>query len=139
MTKSMHMSQRKRTSMGDIFFISYADILSVKSHGQDDYLEKAHRTTEQVGNSGICSNLQTQRPNVHVKDTKHSWVVCGAIFICHMMSFGFAFTIGVYYIKFRDAFGCSAGVTSLVASFLYGMSQVISMLSYFCGDTYRKK
>ncbi len=129
----MHMSQRKRTSMGDIFFISYADILSVQNHGQGFYFEKAHQTLEQVPENGICNNIQIQSADVSGKDTKHSWIVCAAVFICNMMSFGFAFTIGVYYIKFRDTFECSAGVTSLVASLLYGMAMVISKLPILLG------
>ena len=66
-------------------------------------------------------------------DSAYSWIVCAAIFIGHMLTVGFSFAIGVYYVVFRDVFGHSAGVTSWISSLNLGTATFIGeYVSYPC-------
>ncbi len=54
-------------------------------------------------------------------DSAYSWLVCAAMFFCNMVTLGFSYSIGVYYVVFLDVFGHSSGVTAWV----YGTAMFI--------------
>ena len=58
-------------------------------------------------------------------DSAYSWLVCAAIFFCNMVTLGFSYSIGVYYVVFLDVFGHSSGVTAWVSSLNYGTAMFI--------------
>ena len=49
-----------------------------------------------------------------------SWVVCGASFIVNVLTTGFSYAIGVYYVEFLTVFNESKGTTALLSSLNFG-------------------
>ena len=64
-------------------------------------------------------------------DTKYSWLVCGVAFLGNFMTLGFSYGIGIYFAEFRDIFEESAGTTSWVSSFNYGILCMTGIMSQY--------
>ena len=63
--------------------------------------------------------------NTDGKDGMYAWVICGVAFIGHTLSAGFSYTMGTYYVVFKEVFNHSAGVTSWVSSLNLGVAFLI--------------
>ncbi len=63
--------------------------------------------------------------NTDGKDGMYAWVICGVAFIGHTLSAGFSYTMGTYYVIFKEVFNHSAGVTSWVSSLNLGVAFLI--------------
>ncbi len=55
------------------------------------------------------------------KDSAYSLLVLPVAFLASFMTDGFIFAIGLYFVEFRDIFGSSAGLTSLVSSLSFSV------------------
>ena len=72
-------------------------------------------------------------------DGRYSWVVCAVAFSAHLLTSGFSFSIGVYYVEFLNVFNQSKGTTAWVASLNFGILCLVgkpwlnSCLFYFQG------
>ena len=56
------------------------------------------------------------------KDSVYSWLILGVAFLASFMTDGFSYAIGIYFVEFRDIFGSSAGITSLVSSLSFSVT-----------------
>ena len=63
-------------------------------------------------------------------DRGWSWVVCGAAYFTHMLTIGFTYGIGVYYVEFLSVFNENKGFTALIPSINLGMLCGIGRYNY---------
>ena len=89
-------------------------------HNKNMSQTESHKNEDQT-----TSSPQSQSPSSSHYDSGYAWVVCAAIFVAHGLTLGFSYTIGVYYVVFRDVFGHSAGVTAWVSSLNFGTATFI--------------
>ena len=54
-------------------------------------------------------------------DRGWSWVICGEAFFVQMLTTGFTYAIGVYYVEFLAVFNESNGQTAWISSLKYGI------------------
>ena len=56
--------------------------------------------------------------------------MCGATFFTHMLTIGFTYGIGVYYVEFLSVFNENKGFTALIPSINLGMLCGIGRYNY---------
>ena len=61
-------------------------------------------------------------------DEGYSWIVLAASFVTNMLTIGFTYSIGVYYVEFLSVFNESKGYTALISSLNFGMLCGVGML-----------
>ena len=49
-----------------------------------------------------------------------SWIICGCSLLSHMLTSGFSFAIGVYYVEFLAVFNENKGTTAWVSALNFG-------------------
>ncbi len=54
-------------------------------------------------------------------DSGWSWVVCFVAFVSHLLTVGFSYAIGVYYVEFLEVFNESKGTTAWISALNYGV------------------
>ena len=83
-------------------------------------VDEKNFSTEELDKNSSISNT-----NTNGKDGMYAWVICGVAFIGHTLSAGFSYTMGTYYVIFKEVFNHSAGVTSWVSSLNLGVAFLI--------------
>ena len=58
---------------------------------------------------------------MHSADSGWSWVVCGITFVIKMLTNGFSYAIGVYYVEFLNVFNESKGTTAWISGLNLGV------------------
>ena len=93
--------------------------------------EKTEQTDNKhlMGTSFINNNSKEHETISSHKDSSYSWIVCFAAFLSTFMTTGFSYTIGIYFVVFRDVFKQSSSAASWVSSLNYGTICLTGILS----------